>query len=155
MAKQVMRRRASDNQYLHRDFHGALSAGIDYLDRHYGEEAVRRYLHEFTLTYYAPLRASICERGLAALKEYFEDLYKREGADATVSLTEDELLVSVPACPAVTHMRRNGYAVARLFHETTRTVSAALCEGTRFTAELVEYDPATGRSVQRFTARES
>ena len=41
MAKEVMRRQASDNPYLHRDFHGALSAGIEYLDRHYGEDAVR------------------------------------------------------------------------------------------------------------------
>ncbi len=48
MARQVMRREASDNEYLHRDFHGALSAAIEYLDRRYGEEAVRSYLREFT-----------------------------------------------------------------------------------------------------------
>ena len=26
---------------VHKDFHAALSAGIEYLDQHYGEEAVR------------------------------------------------------------------------------------------------------------------
>ena len=44
MSKQVMERRAFDNEYLHKDFHGALSAGIEYLHSHYGPQAVRDYL---------------------------------------------------------------------------------------------------------------
>lgn len=155
MAKQVMRRQASDNEYLHKDFHGALSAGIEYLDTHYGEDAVRQYLREFTLAYHAPLRQDLCDRGLVALKEYFEALYRTEGAEVDVSLQSDELVVKVPACPAVMHMRENGYPVARLFHETTRTVNEALCEGTRFRAELVEYDVETGANLQRFTGERS
>jgi len=39
MPKEAMTRRASDNVYLHKDFHGALSIAIDYLDRNYGEAA--------------------------------------------------------------------------------------------------------------------
>jgi hypothetical protein len=50
-------------------------------------------------------------------------------------------------------MRDHGYAVARLFHETTRVVHQALCEGTDYGFELEEYDPTTGRSVQRFCRR--
>ena len=68
---------------------------------------------------------------------------------------EERLVIRVPACPAVRHMRRQGYPVARLFHETTRTVNEALCEGTPFCAELAEYDPETGRSVQIFTCLSS
>ena len=49
--------------------------------------------------------------------------------------------------------REHGYTVARLFVETTRTVNEALCEGTPFIAELLEYDDETGRGVQRFTRR--
>ena len=155
MAKQVMRRQASDNEYLHKDFHGALSSGIEYLDQHYGEDAVREYLREFTLTYYAPLRQDLHERGLVALKEHFEALYRTEGAEADISYQAGELVIRVPACPAVTHMRHNGYAVARLFHETTRTVNEALCEGTPFQAELAEYDAETGGGLQRFTEERS
>ena len=153
MAKQVMRREAADNEYLHRDFHGALSAGIEYLDRRYGEGAVKEYLREFTTTFYAPLIARVRDRGLAALKDHFEEVYRREGGEAEMHLTPDELTLSVKACPAVTHMRANGYSVARLWVETTRTVNEALCEGTPFAVELTEYNEQTGASRQRFYRR--
>lgn len=153
MSPKTMSCKAADNEYLHKDFHGALSAGIEYLHTNYGEEAVRDYLREFTGRYYAPLKQAIRKRGLSALKAHFEKMYTRERARFTVRLTRDELVVTVAACPAVTHMKQHGYPVARLFHETTRTVNEALCEGSPFQAELAEYDPETGRSVQRFFRR--
>ena len=155
MAKEVMRRSASDNEYLHRDFHGALSAGIEYLDQRFGEEAVREYLRGFALSYYAPLIADVKRRGLVALREHFGEIYRREGGDVQVTPWPDGLTVEVAACPAVAHMRAHGYAVARLFGETTKTVNKALCEGTPFAAETLEYDEQSGRSVTRFLRRKS
>ncbi|MEN6358418.1 MAG: hypothetical protein ABFD83_15195 [Armatimonadota bacterium] len=153
MAKETMTRKAADNDYLHKDFHGALSNGIEYLDRQYGEEAVRDYLQQFANSFYAPLKQEICKRGLAALKEHIEQTYKVEGGEVDITFSEDEMVVKVKACPAVTHMRSHGYQVARLFVETTRTVNEAICEGTPFAAELLEYDDQTGASVQRFARR--
>ncbi len=150
MPKEVMKRRASDNEYLHRDFHGALSTGIEYLDERYGEKAVRQYLRQFASSYYAPLKEDLKKRGLVALKEHYEEVYEQEGGEVDLALSEDELLVRVQACPAVTHMRKSGYPVARLFHETTKTVNEALCERTPFSSELLQYDQQTGRSVIRF-----
>lgn len=154
MAKEIMERRASDNVYLHRDFHGALSTGIEYLHRTLGEEAVREYLRRFTRSYYAPVTSDIRERGIPAIREHFERIYAIEGGDVTFEQTADSLTVRVAACPAVSHMRAHGYPVARLFGETTCTVNDALVEGTPFDAELTEYDDETGRSVQRFTRRQ-
>ena len=151
--KQVMTRHASESVYFHRDFHGALSCGVEYLHEHYGESAVREYLREFALTFYAPLRQALRAHGLAVLKEHFEAIYRLEGGAVQFELAEDELVIRVAACPAVQHMRSRGYPVARLFHETTRTANEALCEDTPYVAELVEYDPPTGRSVQRFRRR--
>jgi len=153
MPRQVMRRQASDNEYLHQDFHGALSTGLDYLEETYGEEAVREYLRQFADSYYSPLKQDLARRGLAALAEHFSRVYEIEHADVQIVLGDDELVIRVPACPAVTHMRERGYKVARLFVETTRTVNEALCEGSDFMAELLEYDEETGRSVQRFSRR--
>jgi len=150
-AKRVMRRKALDNVYLHKDFHGALSCGIDYLDSHFGEEAVRQYLHRFTRSFYAPLIREIERRGLPALRDHFERIYGIEGGEVAIEMTERELTLRVKACPAVTHMRRKGYKVARLFKETVNTVNGALCEGTGLKAELLAYDDDTGRSTQRFT----
>ncbi len=153
MPKEIMDRRASDNEYLHKDFHGALSAGIEYLHTSFGEESVREYLRQFTLHYYAPLIDDLRERGLAAFREHFERMYALEGAEIQCAYSDDELIIRVASCPAVTHMRRNGYPVARLFSETVRTVNESLCEGTPFAAELIEYDTETGKSVQRFYRR--
>ena len=150
MARHIMRRAASDNTYLHKDFHGALSAGIEYLHENYGEEAVRQYLRQFARSYYAPLTEALASRGLIALEEYLRKVSDLEGGAVRFELSEDELRIVVEACPAVMHMREHGYPVARLFRETTDTVNRAICEGTPFVAELVEYEEETGRSVQRF-----
>lgn len=154
MAREVMRRRHSENAYLHRDFHGALSVGIDYLDQRFGPEAVRDYLRQFTNAYYAPLKRELLARGLVALKEHFESIYRREGSEVEARLNGDELVLEVKVCPAVRHMREHGYPVTGLFMETTRTVNEALCEGTPYQAELVEYEGESGRSVTRFSRRQ-
>lgn len=153
MPKETMRRRAADNRYLHKDFHSALSCGIAYLHEHFGAESVRNYLHTFARSYYAPLRGQILTRGLDAIEEHFRKLYETEGGDVLFERSENELVIRVAACPAVQHIRGRGLPVAELFYETTATVNRALCEGTPFVAELVEYDPETGRSVQRFSRR--
>lgn len=154
MAKQIMHRTASDNQYLHQDFHGALSAGIEYLHETYGEEAVRQYLWQFARSFYAPLTEALNSRGLVALEEHFRMVYDLEGGKLRFALSDNELRIEVEACPAVTHMRQHGYPVARLFRETTDTVNQAICDGTPFATELVEYDETTGRSLQRFHRRQ-
>ncbi|MDP6439331.1 MAG: hypothetical protein QGH74_06835 [Candidatus Brocadiia bacterium] len=153
MPKEVMRRRASDNVYLHKDFHGALSRGVEYVHEHFGEEAAQRYLRQFTAAFYAPLIEAVKEHGLKALKEHFEKIYELEGGKVNTRLSDDELVIEVEACPAVMHMREHGYHVARLWRETTGTVNEALCEGTPFAAEMPEYDEETGRSVVRFYRR--
>ena len=153
MTKLSMQRTAADNPYLHQDFHGALSTGIDYLHRVYGEDAVRCYLRQFARAFYAPLTRELNARGLAAMREHLEEIYAIEGGEIALTGTEDELLLEVPYCPAVRHMRAQGYPVAALFVETTRTVYAAICEDTPFTAELLAYLPETGQARVRFSRR--
>lgn len=153
MPKDVIERKASDNEYMHKDFHGALSMGLDYIAEHYGEDAVREYLWGFGISFYAPLKKALAERGLVALEEHFAKIYNDESADFKITLSDDELLVEVAACPAVMHMREQSYKVSPLFIETTKTVNEAICDGTPFAAELTAYDEQTGKSKQRFYRR--
>ncbi len=155
MSKEVVTRRANDNQYLHKDFHGALSVGLDYIAQRFGKDAVRDYLRQFARAYYAPLTDELGQRGLIALKEHFEQVYRVEGAEPRISLTDDDLFLELETCPAVMHMRKEGYPVSPLFFETVRTVNEAICEGTAFDAELLDYDGATGHSIQHFFRRPS
>ncbi len=154
MGTQRMRRRAVDNHYLHQDFHGAMSVGIEYLHENYGEEAVREYLWQFARSFYAPLTAALKQQGLVAIEEHFRRIYELEGGVVRFTLSDHELRIEVDACPAVTHMRERHYVVARLFCETTGTVNRAICDGTPFATEQIEYDELTGRSIQRFYPRE-
>lgn len=144
---------AGEQEYLHRDFHGALSAALAYLAANFGEEAVVEYLRDFTRNYYRTARQAVAERGLAALAEHFRAVYDAEQAAVEISLTRDQLLVRTPFCPAVQHMRKAGYPICDAFVETLRTVSQTLVEGTPYQSELVEYDPQTGRSILRFRRR--
>jgi hypothetical protein len=153
MARETMTRRAADNEYLHRDFHGALSTGIAFLESRYGAEEVREYVRQFARRYYAPLIREIREKGLSALRDHLARVYATEGAEASLALSEDELLLEVPRCPAVTHMRGHGYAVAPLFFETSRTLYEALIDESPFAMEWLEYDPGTGRTRARFYRR--
>ena len=153
MARELMRRKASDNAYLHKDFHGALSTGLEYLHRNHGQQAVKDFLRQFALTFYSPLRNALKQRGLIALKEHFEKIYRDEGGKIEIEFSKDQMILKVKSCPAVMHMREHGYPVASLFHETTKTVNQAICEDSDFAAELLSYQPQTGASVQRFSRR--
>ena len=150
MTRRRITRKASDNRYLHQDFHGALSNAIEYLHRRYGPDAVREYLRQFTRNFYAPLRQSIRSRGLVALKNHYENVYRSEGETIHINLADDMLTIEVDRSPAVMHMREHGYAVAELFHETVRTVNEALCENTPYDSELRNYDPKTGACTMLF-----
>ena len=150
MPKERMDVRASDNEYLHKDFHWALSTGIEYLHTKYGEDAVIDYLKQFTRDFYKPLIEDIKVRGLQAIKEHYERIYRIEGGEVDFTSGLDELTMNVYASPAILHMRANNYPIARMFIETTRTVNETLCEGTDYTCNLLEYDEETGRCVLHF-----
>jgi hypothetical protein len=151
--KKIMTRKASDNVYLHKDFHGALNQALIYLEENFGVEAVRNFLHQFARALYSPLTKELEERGLEALKAHLDRIYSLEGAEFRIECTPDELKLNVAACPAVGHIRRMGLPISRHFDETENSVNAAICEGTPYEFELLEYDPESGRSVQRFSRR--
>ncbi len=153
MPKLVMQRQAADNAYLHRDFHAALNLGIRHLREQFGTGAVRDYVREFARAYHAPLRQRLQAGDLAALAEHIRHIHAVEGADVEIELSADVLVVRVPFCPAVRHIRQLGQEPDAAFAETTRSLNEGLCEGTPFAAELLRYDPATGASVQRFARR--
>ncbi len=151
--KEVMNRTASDNAYLHKDFHAALSTALFYLEETYGADAVRDYLRQFATAFYSDLKRDLVKRGLVALQEHYARIYQIEQGDVRFDLTRNTLTMHVAACPAVTYMREHNRPVSPLWSETTRVVNDAICDGTPYRAELLEYDEQTGRSTVRFSRR--
>lgn len=154
MTREKLDCKASDNVYLHKDFHCALNESLEYLRVNFGETAACDYLRRFAEAYHAPLKAELCRRGLAALREYFENIYRIEGGQAFLSGDEDELTIQVEQCPAVEHIRRHGQQPSVLYPETTRIVNQTICRDTPYAFEMRNYNPLTGATKMRFYRRQ-
>ncbi|MHC4871653.1 MAG: hypothetical protein ACYTFY_07400 [Planctomycetota bacterium] len=150
MPKEVMDRNAADNEYLHPDFHGALSASLIYVKKNFGNESVKEYVRKFAHKYHKKLIEKIKSEGITALKKHYTELYKTEKGQVSFEEKENELIMKVPECPAVTHMRKSNYEVADCWVETESAYNEALCEGSKYSYEMVEYNAENGASIQRF-----
>ena len=150
----IMDRKASDNEYFHRDFHSSMNMGAHYLGEKFGLNDLRAYLTQYTKNVYKPVIEDMKIRGLAALEAKIRDTYEKEKTlDAVkTELTDKALTVEVAYCPAVKHLHATGREVSPWYRYTTEVVMETLAEigGFRFTME--SYDEATGAAKYRFDA---
>jgi hypothetical protein len=134
---------------VHKDFHGALSFGLDFLEQRFGKTDREAFLRELAGTVYAPLVTDLKERGLPALADHWRRIFDLEEGIYKLRMEKDELILEVERCPALAHMRERGYRIADHFCETTRLVNAAVCAAAGYEA-VVRYDQAAGHCEQRF-----
>jgi len=134
---------------VHKDFHGALSYAIEFLEREYGREGLEDFLSGLSKSVYAPLVADIKDRGLEALGNHWERVFGLEGGSFGMKMEGERLVLTVNSCPAISHMRERGYIIAPSFCEHCRIVNEALCHEAGYECDI-EYDQAEGRCVQRF-----
>ncbi len=153
MAKERIRQKAADNFYYHKDFHIALNYVVDYLYRRFGANAVREYLQQFTEAYYIPLKETLKEKGLTALKQRYEDIYKIEGAEFNMQLGKNDLLMRLESSPAYKHIQLQGHIVSPMFSETVKTVMKSLCCDTPYDVEIMEYNDENSAYTVRFYRR--
>jgi hypothetical protein len=153
MPKQTVTQKHSDNPYFHKDFHIAFSYTLDYVYRKFGKKAVREYLRQFSRAYYAPLKRAIKERGLLAVKEHYEKVYKIEGARFEIRFSQDELFLHLLTSPAIIHIKANGHPVSRVFRESVANVIKTICQDTPYDAEMLEYHEDNGAYLMRFFRR--
>ena len=121
LAKEVMTRRSADNEYFHKDFHISCDLGISYVGEHYGDDGVREYIRNYTANYLAPLSNQIREEGFQALEQYLKQLYETEKAPGVLKIrrSDDEIEVTITACPAIAFMRESGHTPSKWYIDTT------------------------------------
>ena len=134
---------------VHKDFHGAMSFGIQFVIDNYGMDGLRKYLCGLADTMYAPLVEGIKERGLPALREHWESIFSLEEGEFEIREEEGALILDVKRCPAIAHMQEHGYAIAPQFCEHTRILNEAICAKAGYEAS-VDYDQEAGCCIQRF-----
>ena len=152
MQKLFIERRASDNKYLHRDFHIAFDRGLRYLAMKYGGAAVEEYLAGFARDYYAPLIANAKTAGFAALAGHLKGVYAAEEAadDLRIDETANNMNVCVRRCPAVTYMRGAGYEPSEWFALSTSVIYKTVAAEAGLGFSMVSRDNATGAAEFRF-----
>lgn len=134
---------------VHKDFHGALSYGIQFLVERHGLDGLRRYLNGLADSVYAPLVKQLRAEGLPALRRHWQEIFTLEGGRFDLHDEGDTLVLEVHECPAITHMKKHGYAIAPHFCEHTRLLNEAICSRAGYACS-VDYDQEAGRCVQRF-----
>lgn len=149
----VIERRASDNKYLHKDFHISMNMLLQYIHDEYGSDAVTEYLRQFAMEFHSPLSKSLRENGLTQAAEYFHDIYEKEEWPVLITLKDDVLTISQESCPGITHIKKNGHKPMEQYIETYTTIYMTLCESTPYEYVMEKYDPETGACRQRFQRR--
>ena len=151
---EVMDRKASENEYFHRDFHSSMNMGIHYVGEHYGIEGVRSYLTQYTNHVYQTTIKGLKERGLKALQEKILDTYTMEKAEdaVTAELTQDEtcLRIEVHYCPAVRHLKATDRSVSKWYRYTTEVVMETLAKAGNVDFQMTSYDEETGAATYCF-----
>ncbi len=150
---EIMDRKASDNEYFHKDFHSSMNMGIEYIGSKYGMTDVSEYLVMYTEDVYKTEIENIKKNGLCAIKDKIQDTYIKEKAEDAVSfeLTENKLCVSVKYCPAVRHLKATGRKVSDWYRYTTEIVMEELAKAGGFTFQMKSYDEETGSCEYAFT----
>lgn len=151
----TMSRQASDNKYLHKDFHLSLNILMDHILKNFGKEHLTKYLEQFAIAYYKPLRDQMKSGDMDAMRTSFAERYKDEEWPVRINLEKERLTIEQDACPGISHIRSKGGNPISDYVETYRTIYSTLCKETPFEYELVCFDNETGACKQIFKRKET
>lgn len=134
---------------VHKDFHGALSAGFEFLDKNYGRKVLEEYLVQLAENVYGKLIEDIKKKGLGELEKYWNKIFTDE--DGKFSIERDEnrkIKLTVRECPAISHMKKKGYKIYKNFCIQCEVINKIIADKTGYTSEI-EYDVRKGKCSQK------
>jgi hypothetical protein len=146
----VTEKKASDNKYLHKDFHIALNLLLTYLYNNFGKDSMVNYLKQYSRAYYKPLNQKLKSGDKEVLVDYFKDIYEKEEWPVNITCHENSVEITQTACPAVSYIVQKGGKLCPYYRETYSTVYKTLCEDTPFEYSLEYFNDETGACKQLF-----
>ena len=147
--KKVLDCQASDNVYLHKDFHGALCYGIKYLGDNFGPEGTVKYLEQVGRSFFLPLITQLREQGLPALEKHWRNIFTQDEGKFKLEYDGDILVLTVEECPAIAHLKKNNQLFTDKYCETTVVVNRTICGQAGYDCSC-EYQGGEGKCVQKF-----
>jgi hypothetical protein len=148
--RKVMTRKASDNKYLHKDFHVSMNILLKYIYNNFGREEMVNYLTRYADAYYKPVNDELMSGSIRALSNYFTDIYAKEEWPVKMHCGENILEIEQDACPGITRIKEKGDTPCPYYVETYRTIYERVCRNTPFEYELEYFDEETGACKQVF-----
>ncbi|MDD4017500.1 MAG: hypothetical protein PHV28_06095 [Kiritimatiellae bacterium] len=131
---------------LHKDFHGSMNAAVEYVGRRYGRDGLRAVFKATAQRVYRSIYEGLKAGDWSGLVEHWRYFMDREGADYALSVTDEAVVMTVKACPAVARLRKLGLTPSEFFYDQTVLLNEAWCEGTPF--EAVTEITGDGNCVQ-------
>lgn len=156
MEKLHIERKASDNKYLHRDFHLAVDNGLRYVGENYGDEGIKEYLTEYTLNFYKLIVKDVKKDGLIVLENRFKTIYEKEEWSEYLhtTLKENKLIIKIDKCPALAYMKSVNHVPSPWYKELTYTVYKVLAEMCGIGFKVDYYCEETGKAQLVFFIKE-
>ena len=145
----VIDRKASDNEYMHKDFHGALCYAIKYLEDNYGLGSVEQYLQQVARTYFSPLTEKLKIQGLKVLEDHWRDIFTREDGKFNINYQGDVLVLEVEKCPAILYLKEKNMLYTDRHCLTTVVVNKTICQEAGYDCRC-ESETGKGNCVQKF-----
>lgn len=145
-----MDRRASDNKYLHKDFHLSMNILLKYIYENFGKSQLIEYLEQYSRAFYKPVKEELKSGKIDVLKKYFTAIYEKEEWSVKIESGDDFIKIEQDACPAISFIKKAGEQPCPHYVETYKTVYKTLCENTPFEYILKDFDEETGACKQVF-----
>lgn len=146
--RRVMKRDASDNKYLHKDFHLSMNIVLTYIYKNFGREQLINYLVQYSEAWYQPLNKQLQKGDITPLVNYFTDIYSKEEWPVQINHGADYIEIVQESCPGITHIRSKGSDPCPYYYETYKTVYETLCRNTPFLYDLQYFNEETGACRQ-------
>lgn len=155
MEKLHIDRKATDNKYLHKDFHVTADIGIIYVGENYGDDAVKEYLTQYAKSFYKLLVEEVNKKGLKAIEDDFKNVFEKEEWTEYLhtELTNDSLKIKIDKCPAITFMKSTGHTPSRWYKETTYTTYKTLADMCNLDFTVNYYNEEDGSTEFMFKRR--
>ncbi|MCM8762291.1 MAG: hypothetical protein NC905_00950 [Candidatus Omnitrophica bacterium] len=134
---------------IHKDFHGALSVGFEYLAKKFGKKSLEEFLGVCARSIYKELIKKIKKEGLIAIEKYWNEIFSLEGAKFKIERKKGELILKITECPAISHIVKVGYPVYDDFCIQCRVINRVIAEETGLKSEISS-DQKKGRCIQKF-----
>jgi predicted ArsR family transcriptional regulator len=78
-----------------------------FIEERHGRQELIRFWEELADEFLHNLRDLVAEKGLAGMHEYWTHTLTEEGADQTMTLSEDEFRIEMHKCPSVAILRQS------------------------------------------------